>query len=89
MTEALPIAEASARLDELVRRTRAGDEHVILTEHDTPVAAIVSIETLRELQQAQDEADIALCRQSEAGPGPRLTHDEFMGLLDAEDTLRS
>jgi hypothetical protein len=59
------------------------------TDHDTPVAAIVSSETLRELQQAQDEADIALCRQSEADPGPRLTHDELMGLLDAEDTLRS
>ncbi|HEX3826752.1 MAG TPA: hypothetical protein VHV82_05700 [Sporichthyaceae bacterium] len=45
----------------------------------------MSIDTLRELQRAQDEADIALCLRSEADPAPRLTHEEFMAALDAED----
>ncbi|HEX3827208.1 MAG TPA: type II toxin-antitoxin system prevent-host-death family antitoxin [Sporichthyaceae bacterium] len=88
MTEGLSIPEASARLDEIVRQTRTG-EHVLLTDGDTPVAAIVGIDTLRELQRAQDEADIALCLRSEADPAPRLTHDEFMAALDAEDAAAS
>lgn len=89
MTEGLPIPEASARLDELVRRARAGQDHVILTDGDAPVAAIISINELRELQQAQDDADIATCRHSQANPGRRMTHDEFMALLAAEDAADS
>jgi prevent-host-death family protein len=88
MTEGLSIPEASARLDEIVRQTRAGG-HVVLTEGDRPVAAIVGIDTLRELQRAQDDADIALCLRSEADPGPRLTHEEFMAALAAEDAAAS
>ena len=49
----------------------------------------MSIETLRELQQAQDDADIALCLKIKADGGPRLTHDEFMAILDAEDAAAS
>ena len=36
MPEALSIPDASTRLDELVRRTRTGEEHVILTETTPP-----------------------------------------------------
>ena len=64
---------------------RAGDGHVLLTEGDAPVAAIISIEILRELQHVQDEADIALCVQSKNGSGTRMTHEAFMALLDEED----
>lgn len=89
MTDGLSISEASARLDEIVRQARADGGHVLLTEGDAPVAAIVSIDTLRELQQAQDDADIALCLRSEADPASRLTHEEFMAALDAEDAAAS
>jgi prevent-host-death family protein len=85
MAESFPLPQAGARLDELVNRARAGAESVILTQDDTPVAAIVGIETLRELQRAQDDADIALCTRIVAGSGPRLTHEAFMALLDDED----
>jgi prevent-host-death family protein len=89
MTERLPIPEASAHLDELVARARTIGEPVILTEDDAPVAAIIDIDILRELQQAQDDADIAVCTRSEADPAPRLTHEEFMAILDAEDAAAS
>jgi|GEM_PF-6527617 len=89
MTDGLSIPEASARLDEIVRNARAGGGAVLLTDGDTPVAAIVSIDMWRELQQAQDEADIAVCVRSDADPSPRLTHDEFMAALDAEDAAAS
>jgi prevent-host-death family protein len=89
MTESLPVPEAGARLGELVQRARAGEGHVILTEGDAPVAAIVDIDTLREMQQAQDDADIALCLKIKADGGPLLTHDEFMAILAAEDAAVS
>jgi len=85
MTDSFPLPQAGARLGELVRRARAGKEHVLLTEGDAPVAAIISIETLRELEQAQDEADIALCILSKNGSGPTMTHEVFMALLGDED----
>ena len=85
MTEGLPISEASARLDELVRRARRGAEQIILTDEDAPVAAIIGIDELRELQRAQDEADIALCRRSQASPGRLIPHAEVMAMLEAED----
>ena len=89
VTDGLPIREASARLDERVHRARTGGEPVILTDGDAPVAAIISIEAVRELQQAQDDADIAICRRSQAHPGRGITHDELMALLAAEDAAGS
>lgn len=89
MTKGLSIPQAGARLDEIVREARASSDPVLLTDGDTPVAAVVGIETLRELQRLQDEADIAICLRSEADPAPRLTHEEFMAALEAEDAAAS
>jgi prevent-host-death family protein len=85
LSEGLPIPEASAHLDELVARAQTAGEHVILTVDDAPVAAIISIQELRELQAAQDAADIAQCLRSEANPGPRYPHEEVLALLAADD----
>lgn len=46
-------------------------------------------ETLRELQRLRDDAGIAICLRSEADPTPRLTHEEFMAALEAEDATAS
>jgi hypothetical protein len=54
-----------------VQRARTGDGHIILTEDEAPAAAIIGIDALRELQQA-DDADIALCRRSRSSAEPRL-----------------
>jgi hypothetical protein len=83
VTDGLPITEVGNRLDEPVRRART--EQIVLTEGDAPVAATISIEALRELQRPQGDADIALRRRSRSRAEPRLTHEEFMALLRAED----
>lgn len=58
----------------------------MLTEHGTPVAAIVSMAELEELQHAQDAADLALCQAVKArSRDDGVPHDEFMAMLDAED----
>ncbi|MGQ0466883.1 MAG: type II toxin-antitoxin system prevent-host-death family antitoxin [Sporichthyaceae bacterium] len=85
MTDALSVSEAGSRLNELVRAARATSTPVLLTEDDAPVAAVVDIDTLRELEHAQDAVDIAICEASQSDPRPSMTHEEFMALLEAED----
>jgi prevent-host-death family protein len=59
MSDAYTLTNARSRLGELVNRARFGRERIILTEHGAPVAAIISVEELAELQAAVDDADIA------------------------------
>jgi prevent-host-death family protein len=79
-----PLAQAQSRFGELVSRARHGHEQVLLTEHGTPVAAIVSVAELAELQRSQDAADLATCRAIKAGSAAGVRHEEFMAMLDAE-----
>jgi len=74
-------ALASRRL----ARARTNREHVLLTDGDAPLAAVISISDLEELQRAQDDADIARCAQIKAASAPGLSHDTFMAMLAAED----
>ena len=80
-----PLTQASSRLGELVSRARFGRERLTITEHGRPVAVIISVDDLEELQRAQDAADLALCRQVRAEPGAGMAHEEFMAALEAED----
>ena len=82
---AFPLARTRSTLGELVSRARFGHERVVITEHGTPVAAIISMDELEELQQGRDAVDLARCRQIKAHSGPGLPHEEFMALLEAED----
>lgn len=85
MTESIPLAQAAAQLSEIVQRARSSHERVVLTEDGAPVAAVISIEELAELQRAQDERDIAICERANANWQAAITHEEFMAMLDAED----
>jgi prevent-host-death family protein len=84
-----PLRQAQARLDELVARAHHGQERVLLTEHGRPVAAIISVADLEELQRAQDAADLAECRAIKARSGPGVPHEQFMAMLEAEDAARA
>jgi prevent-host-death family protein len=85
MSEAYPLTSARARLGELVNRARFGRDRVILTEHGTPVAAIISVDELAELQAAVDAADLATAAQIKASGQPTFPHDEVMAAMDALD----
>ena len=82
-----PLRQAQARLDELVARAHHGQERVLLTEHGRPVAAIISVTDLEELQR-QDAADLAECRAIKTRSGPGVPHEQFMAMLEAEDAAR-
>jgi prevent-host-death family protein len=85
MADAYPLTIARARLGELVNRARFGRDRVILTEHGTPVAAIISVDELAELQAAVDAADLATAEQLKASGQPLFPHDDVMAALDALD----
>src|SRR6266550_2703157 len=85
MAETYPLAQAQSRLHDLVSRAQDGHEPVMLTEHGTPVAAIVAVADLAELQHAHDAADLALCQAVKASSGPGVRHEQFMAMLEAED----
>jgi prevent-host-death family protein len=43
---------------ELINRAHYRGEHIIIMRHGKPVAALISIETLREYQEAEDRCDV-------------------------------
>lgn len=85
MAEVFPLTAARSRLGELVNRARFGRERVILTEHGTPVAALISVDELAELQAATDGADLATVARIEAAGHTGIPHDQVMAALDALD----
>ena len=85
MAEAYTLTSARSRLGELVNRARFGRERVILTEHGTPVAALISVDELAELQAAADAADIAAAARVTAAGHPGIPHEEVMAAFDALD----
>lgn len=85
MTDAYTLTNARSRFGELVNRARFGRERVILTEHGTPVAVIISVEELAELQAAVDAADIAAAAAVKATGEAGIPHEQAMALLDALD----
>jgi prevent-host-death family protein len=85
MADAYTLTNARSRFGELVNRARFGRERVILTEHGTPVAAIISVEELGELQAAMDAADIAAAASVKATEQAGIPHEQVMAALDALD----
>lgn len=85
MDDTYTLTNARSRFGELVNRARFGRERVILTEHGTPVAAIISVEELAELQAAVDAADIAAAVAVKATGESGIPHENVLAVLDALD----
>lgn len=77
MTE-MPISDARDHLGEIVSKAEYAHERTMLTRHGKAVAAVISLEDLRELEAAEDEADLAAAREALASPGPRVPHREVL-----------
>jgi prevent-host-death family protein len=78
MDIAFPLPEAQAHLGELVARAHRDHERFVVTENGEPAAALISVDELNELQQARDQADIALCEAVKARNEAGLPHDQFI-----------
>ncbi|MBV8542748.1 MAG: type II toxin-antitoxin system Phd/YefM family antitoxin [Pseudonocardiales bacterium] len=74
----LPISEARDRLGEIVSKVEHAQERTVLTRHGRAVAAVVSIDDLRELEAAEDEADLVAAREALASTERRVPHREVL-----------
>ena len=78
----MPISEARDRLGEVVSRAEHGHERTVLTRHGRAVAAVISIDDLRELEAAEDDADLAAAHEALASSEPRVSHREVLAAYD-------
>ncbi|MDR6597250.1 type II toxin-antitoxin system Phd/YefM family antitoxin [Saccharothrix longispora] len=74
----MPISVARDQLGEVVSRVEHAHERAVLTRHGRPVAAVVSIEDLRRLEAAEDEADLTAAREALASAEPRVPHHDVL-----------
>ena len=74
----LPISEARDHLGEIVSKAEHAQERTVLTRHGKAVAAVISIDDLRDLEAAEDEADLAAAREALATPEQRVPHHEVL-----------
>ena len=74
----LPISEARDHLGEIVAKAEHAQERTVLTRHGKAVAAVISIEDLRELETAEDEADLAAAREALSAPEQRVSHRDVL-----------
>ena len=79
----LPISEARDRLGEVVSRAEHRQERTVLTRHGKPVAVVISIEDLRELEAVEDESDLEAARVALADPH-RVPHREVLAEYGVE-----
>lgn len=77
MTE-MRISDARDHLGEIVSRAEHAHERTVLTRHGRAVAAVISLEDLRELEAAEDEADLAAAREALASADPRVSHADVL-----------
>lgn len=68
-----------------MNRARFGRERIVLTEHGKPVAAIISVEELAELQEGVDAADLAAASAVRSAGHPGLADEQVVAALDALD----
>jgi len=83
MITKISTAEARKNLADIVNKVIYGDESFVLTRRGQDVAAVVSVEELKLLQQIEDRIDIEDARKALAEPGENLSADEVwqqMGL---------
>lgn len=74
----LSISAARDHLGEIVSRAEHGHERIVLTRHGKAVAAVISIDDLRELEAVEDEADLAAVREALASDESRIPHVEVL-----------
>lgn len=90
MTTALATAEVKARLAELINRVAYGDERLIVLRRGQPVAALVSMEDLRQLEAGETATGGNSAPASHpimrafAGWGERSDLDELLAELYAD-----
>ena len=78
------ISTADARKDfaDIINQVSYGSEQIILTRRGKEVAAIISVEELKFLQQIEDKLDIEDAQKALAEAGENISAKDFWKLLN-------
>ena len=81
------VTETRENLGELVGRVQYGGEQVAITKHGKVVAALVSADDLRRLEELEDRWLVKLVEEIESGPdydpNDTVPAEEFFARLEA------
>ena len=77
MTRKMSAAEARKNFANIVNRVAFGNESIIVTRRGEDVAAIVSIDELKLLQQIEDRMDIEEARKALEEPGENIPAEKL------------
>jgi len=76
------VAEAKSHLSELLTKSAYKNEKIIITRHNKPIAALVSMDDLRKIENYDERKGLADLRAKWAG------FEEIADFIDDLETLR-
>jgi len=77
MPTTITTADARKHFAEIVNKVAYGNEPIVLTRRGQEIAALISMEELKLLQQIEDHIDIEDAKKAIAEPGESITAQKF------------
>ncbi len=84
MHKTITTADARKNFADIVNKVAYGKEAIILTRRGQEIAALISMDELRLLQQIEDHMDIEDAKKSLAEPGDNISAQDFWKQLGIE-----
>ncbi len=82
MLNKITTADARKKLSNLINRVAFGNESFVLTRRGEPVAALVSLNELKLLQDIEDQIDIEDAWKAKKEPGDPIPWEELKKELE-------
>ena len=77
MTKAVSVAEAKNNFSDLLNRVIYRQERIIVSKHGKPVGALISIETLKQLEELEKQQTLARVKEIKKRTKKYITLEEF------------
>ena len=82
MLNKITTADARKKLSNIINRVAFGNESFVLTRRGEPVAAIISLNELKLLQDIEDQIDVEDAWKSKKEPGEPIPWEELKKELE-------
>ena len=82
MLNKITTADARKKFSNIINRVAFGNESFVLTRRGEPIAALVSVEELKILQELEDQIDIEDAWKAKNGPGDPIPWEELKKELE-------
>ena len=82
MLNKITTADARKKFSNIINRVAFGNESFVLTRRGEPIAALVSVEELKILQELEDQIDIEDAWKAKNEPGDPIPWEELKKELE-------